>query len=108
MKHIFLRQVLEWRVEIDHGWSVPVGFLGKGLKKRLPADLWSAVEGTYAGACVTDNWEALAQTLDVFRHVAVEVAEYFGYTYPDELHQRIWAYVEKIRQLEPSEVRYKL
>jgi aminoglycoside 6-adenylyltransferase len=32
MKHVYLRQMLEWRVGIEHNWSVPVGLLGKGLK----------------------------------------------------------------------------
>jgi aminoglycoside 6-adenylyltransferase len=50
MKHIYLRQLLEWRMEIDHGWSVPAGNLGKGLKKRLPAHIWAQVEQTFVGA----------------------------------------------------------
>jgi aminoglycoside 6-adenylyltransferase len=99
MKQIYLRQVLEWRIEIDQDWSVPVGFLGKGLKKRLPPEIWDQVEQTYAGARLADNWEALARTMALFRQVAVEVGEHLGYAYPDDLHQRVRAYVEKIRQL---------
>jgi aminoglycoside 6-adenylyltransferase len=41
MKHVYLRPMLEWRVEVEHGWSIPVGSLGKGLKKRLPSEIWS-------------------------------------------------------------------
>jgi aminoglycoside 6-adenylyltransferase len=100
MKQIYLRQVLEWRVEIEHGWSVPVGFLGKGLKKGLPAGIWAQLEQTFAGAGVADNWEALARTMALFRQVALEVGEHLGYAYPDELHRRVAAYVEQIRQLE--------
>lgn len=100
MIHKYLRQMLEWRVEIDHGWSVPVGFLGKGLKKRLPPDLWAQVEGTFAGARVADNWQALRQTMALFRRVAVEVGDSLGYAYPDDLHQRVCAYVDQIEQLE--------
>ncbi len=100
MKHTYLRQLLEWRVEIDYGWSAPTGFLGKGLKKRLPPDIWALVELTYAGARLADNWEALTHTLDLFRRVAVEVGDRLGYAYPHDLHQRICAYVEQIRQLE--------
>ncbi len=100
MKHIYLRQLLEWRIEIDHRWSAPVGFLGKGLKKRLPPDIWAQVEQTYAGASLADNWEALAHTLDLFRRVAIEVGEHLGYAYPHDLHQRVSAYVEQIKQLE--------
>lgn len=100
MKHIYLRQLLEWRMEIDNDWSVQAGFLGKGLKQRLPADIWAQLEGTYVGASITDNWHALASTVELFHQVAIEVGEYLGYAYPDHLHQRVWAYVERIKRLE--------
>lgn len=101
MKHTYLRQMLEWRVEIEHDWSVPVGYLGKGLKKRLAPDIWGAVEQAYAGGSIAENWEALAHTLALFRRVAREVGDHLGYLYPDDLHQRVAAYVEQIKQLEP-------
>jgi aminoglycoside 6-adenylyltransferase len=100
MKHNYLRQLLEWRMEIDHGWSVPAGFLGKGLKKRLAPDIWAQVEQTYVGARLADNWDALAHTMALFRQVAVEVGEHLGYAYPHDLHQRVSAYVDQIKQLE--------
>ena len=99
MKHTYLRQMLEWRLEIDHAWSVPVAFLGKGLKKLLPRAIWTAFEATYVGAEIRDNWQALKLTMDLFRQVSMDVGAYFGYTYPEELHQRVSAYVEHIRQM---------
>jgi aminoglycoside 6-adenylyltransferase len=99
MKHKYLRQVLEWRLQIEGGWSVPVGALGKGLKKRLPPRLWDRLERCYAGGRLTDNWAALFQTLSLFRDVAVEVGEHLGYEYPDGLHREVCAYVERIGQL---------
>lgn len=100
MKHIYLRQLLEWRMEIDNDWSVQAGFLGKGLKQCLPVDIWAQLEGTYVGASITDNWHALASTVELFHQVSIEVGEYLGYAYPDHLHQRVWAYVERIKRLE--------
>jgi hypothetical protein len=38
--------------------------------------------------------------MELFRQVSKEVGDYFGYTYPDELHQRVWAYVEHIMQMD--------
>lgn len=99
MKHPFLRQLLDWRMEMEYGWSIPAQNLGKGLKKRLPAHLWTALERTYVGANIADNWEALAHTMALFRHVAIEVGTDLGYVYPDDLHQRVTAYVEQIKQL---------
>lgn len=105
MKHLFLRQALEWYVGMIHAWSAPVGSLGKGLKKHLPSELWAQVEAAYAGASMDENWRALMQTLAVFRRVAGDVGAQLGYEYPDELHARVAAYVEQIRALAADENR---
>lgn len=98
MKHVYLRRVLEWYVGLKFNWSVPVGSLGKGLKKHLPPDIWTRLEETYVGASPTDNWPALLKTMELFRQVASEVGSRLGYSYPDDLHERVLDYVEKIRQ----------
>jgi aminoglycoside 6-adenylyltransferase len=107
MKHIYLRQLLEWRAEMDHNWSVPIGSLGKGLKRYLPLDIWEQLEMTYADAQVEDNWVALANTITLFRRVAIEVGEHLGYEYPFELDERVHKYVEHIRQMEPPTLALK-
>ena len=98
MKHLFLRVMLEWRAELDHNWSMPVGALGKGLKKHLPPEIWSQLEGTYVGADLADNWEALFKTMSLFRQMAMEVGEALGYAYPQELDQRVTEYVKEMHR----------
>src|SRR5215207_2957082 len=88
MKHVYLRPMLEWRMELDHGWSMPTGALGKGLKKRLPTEIWDQLEDTFAGADIADNWASLFDTIALFRRVAIEVGEGLGYIYPHDLDQR--------------------
>jgi aminoglycoside 6-adenylyltransferase len=100
MKHVFLRQMLEWRAALDHDWSLPAGFLGRGLKKRLPPEIWSELERTYVGVGIEDNWEALFRTLALFRRVAVEVGAALGYAYPLDMDQRVVAYARQARGLE--------
>jgi len=102
MKHTYLRQLLEWRVEVDHDWSRSIGSLGKGLKKYLPPDLWTQFEETFVGAHLDDNWEALTKIMVFFRQVAVEVGERLGFEYPHDVHQRVMTYVEHIKQMKPS------
>ena len=97
MKHVYLRQVLEWKVGLDSNWSVPVGALGKGLKKRLPPEIWSQLEEAYAGAGLEENWEALFRTMALFRQVAIEVGEGLGYTYPYDLDERVTTYVKRMQ-----------
>ena len=99
MKHVYLRPMLEWYVEVNHNWSMPVGSLGKGLKKRLPAEIWSQLEGAYAGGNIEENWEALFRTMALFRQVSIEVGEALGYEYPHDLDQRVTGYVRKMQRM---------
>jgi len=101
MRYVYLQKFLECRAGMDHNWSLPVGVNGKGLKKQLPPELWSQLEGIFAGASLEDNWKALMNMIAVFRRVAMEVGEHLGYSYPHELDQGVTAYVEKIRHMEP-------
>lgn len=98
MKHVYLRTMLEWRVQIDHNWSLAAGNLGRGMKQRLLPPLWAGLERCYAGAGIDENWEALFATLDLFRQVAVEVAAELGYSYPHELDRRVTAYVQRVQE----------
>jgi aminoglycoside 6-adenylyltransferase len=100
MKHVYLRQMLEWKIGLDSNWSIPVGSLGKGLKKRLPSEIWTQMEKCYAGAGAAENWEALFRTMELFRQVAMEVGKGLGYTYPLDLDQRVTAYVQKMRRMQ--------
>ena len=97
MKHGYLRRMLEWRVELDYEWSVSVGSHGKGLKKRLPKTIWTALEATYVGAGLEENWEALYATLKLFREVGEQVAAGLGYEFPTELDRRVRVFLKKYR-----------
>jgi aminoglycoside 6-adenylyltransferase len=105
MKHVYLRQMLEWKIGLDTNWSIPVRSLGKGLKEQLPSDIWSQLENCYAGAGISKNWEALFRTVILFRRVAIEVGEGLGYTYPLELDQRVTAYVQIMRHMQERQDR---
>lgn len=98
MKHVYLRPMLEWLMGLHHNWSLPTGWLGKGLKKKLPPEIWSQLEATYAGADIADNWDALFRTMALFRRVAMEVGTGLGYTYPLELDERMTAFVKAMQK----------
>jgi aminoglycoside 6-adenylyltransferase len=97
MKHVYLRPMLEWLMGLNHNWSLPTGSLGKGLKKKLPADVWSQLEAAYAGANTADNWESLFRTMALYRRVAMEVGKGLGYNYPLELDERVTAFVKDMQ-----------
>ncbi len=97
MKHNCLRRMLEWRMEQDHQWTVPSGALGKGLKQRLPSDIWFQLEHTYVGAGIEENWDALFKTMTLFCQAAIVVADHLGYTYPLEMDQQVVSYVRNLK-----------
>ncbi|HXV43173.1 MAG TPA: aminoglycoside 6-adenylyltransferase, partial [Anaerolineae bacterium] len=100
LKQEHLRPMLEWRVEIDHGWSVKPGSYGRGLKKWLRPDLWTELENTYTGLEPEANWTALFKTIALFRKVALEVGQQLGYAYSHDLDRRVMAYLDKVKNLD--------
>ncbi len=70
------------------------------MKKALPTEIWSALEGTFVDASIEANWRALFQMTALFRQVAGTVATSLGYEYPQELDNGVTAYLEKIRHME--------
>ena len=97
MKFEKLRILLEWKMEIDRGWSVKPGADGKGLGRYVSRDVWAWLERTYVGTGTDENWEALFETVALFRKVAAEVADSPGYRYPSALHDRVVRYLTRVR-----------
>lgn len=96
MRYVYLLPMLEWRVECDHDWSLPVGINGKGLMTRLLRDVRDDLEGTYAGIDVEANRKAMFRMIGLFRRVAREVGESLGYAYPEDLDARVTSFARKM------------
>lgn len=94
-----MRRMLEWRIEIDHNWSVKPGVYGRGLKQLLPPDIWREFAGTYVLLDVEETWAALSRVIALFRQVAADVGNVLGYTYPQEVDDLVSAYLEAIRKM---------
>jgi aminoglycoside 6-adenylyltransferase len=56
MKQLDLRRMMEWRIEVDHNWSVRPGHSGKGLKRLLKPEILRELEATYVGPGEEENW----------------------------------------------------
>jgi len=99
MRQEHLRPILEWRLEIDHQWSVKPGPYGRRLKKWLSPAIWAELESTYSGAGLEANWAAMFKTIALFRKMAIEVGARLGYVYPHGLDRRAVAYLQKVKNL---------
>jgi aminoglycoside 6-adenylyltransferase len=94
-----LLEMLIWELELHHGWSLKPGALGKGLKKQLLPERWAALERTYVGSGLEENWSALFQAIELFREAGREVGQALGFAYPEELDRRAMNYLEKVARL---------
>lgn len=95
-----LGRLLEWRLELEHGWSLRPGVFGRGLERLLPPDLWAELAATYVGPSLEENWEALDRAVTLFRRVAKEVGDALGYAYPQQVDEWAGAYLRSIRAME--------
>lgn len=95
-----LRQVLEWQIEAERGWSLPLGTRGRGFKWLLGAQRWRELERSLSGPSVEEHWAALFTLSGLFGRTAAAVAEHLEYEYPLDLDRRVTAYVAHVRRLE--------
>jgi aminoglycoside 6-adenylyltransferase len=100
IKQQLLVKMLQWYVEIRYGWSLVLGPTGRHLKKYLPSDVWLGVETTFAGPRIDESWDALFSTTELFRRVAIEVADNLEYRYPHDLDENVTDYLARIRSME--------
>ncbi len=94
-----LMKMLAWYVGLKTGFSRNPGKLGKYLQRYLNPAIWSMLLKTYADGSYESSWEALYAMGDLFRIIAVRVAEHYGYEYPHGDDQRVTAHLHHVQQL---------
>jgi aminoglycoside 6-adenylyltransferase len=94
-----LMKMLDWYVGIQTDFNKTPGKLGKYLEKYLAPELWQHLLQTYSDADYDHTWDALLAMGELFRRVAVPVANYFGYTYPYGEDEHVTAHLLHVRHL---------
>jgi aminoglycoside 6-adenylyltransferase len=94
-----LMKMLVWHIGLKTDFSVNPGKLGKYFRRYLEPGFWDRLMGTYADASYEHTWDAMFIICDLFREVAIDVAEQLGFEYPLDDDTRVSAYLKHIRQL---------
>jgi aminoglycoside 6-adenylyltransferase len=94
-----LMKMLRWHVGVKTEFLVNPGKMGKYFQSHLEPDLWELLQRTFSDASYENTWEALFATCDLFRKIAIPLAEHFGFAYPFEEDKRVTAHLEHVRAL---------
>jgi len=94
-----LMKMLTWYVGMQTGFSQCPGKLGKYMKRFLEPDLWQLLCQTYSDADYEHTWQALFAMSELFRRVAIPVAQQFGFTYPQQDDERVSAHLRHVHSL---------
>ncbi len=92
-------KMVDWYFGVQTGFQKSPGKLGKYLKRQLDPSVWAQIENTYASSRADAAWQALFTMNDLFRSLALEVAQHFGFTYPAEDDRRVSAFIRLIHDL---------
>ncbi len=94
-----LNKMLVWYIGMRTDFLKSPGKMGKYFEHLLEPELWQMLVNTYSDADYGHTWDALLLMGELFRRVAIPVAERFGFTYPDGEDQRVTAHLRHVRQL---------
>jgi aminoglycoside 6-adenylyltransferase len=94
-----LDKMLAWYVGVCNGFQKSPGKMGKYLDTCLEPELWQLLLSTYSDADYEHTWEALLAIGELFRRVAIPVAQHFGFSYPHGDDQRVSAHLRHVRHL---------
>jgi aminoglycoside 6-adenylyltransferase len=94
-----LDKMLVWYVGICTDFQKSPGKMGKYLQQYLEPKLWQLLLSTYSDADYDHTWDALLAMGELFRRIALPVAEHFSFTYPDSDDERVSAHLRHVRRL---------
>lgn len=94
-----LTKMLAWHIGVKTGFSRNPGKLGKYFQQCLEPELWELYLRTYSDADYDRTWDALFAMGDLFRIVAVRVADHFAYEYPHDDDKNVSAHLRHVRGL---------
>ena len=89
--------MLEWQARAVHGPAHDVWYDGRYLAEWADPRALAALPRTFAGFDAESLWQALFETLSLYRRSGNEVARRPGYAYPAAADERITGWLWSVR-----------
>lgn len=94
-----LDEMVSWWIGFHHEYNISTGKMGKYYKKYLPEAHWSMYEKTYSDRDYENFWDSIFTACELFRDLAVQLAEALSFTYPVKDDENMTQYLKHIRKL---------
>lgn len=94
-----LMKMLTWHIGLRTDFQVSPGKQGKYFQRYLEPELWDALLKTFSDAGYEHTWDALFAACELFRRVAIPIAEHYGFEYPFEEDRKVFAHLQHVRSL---------
>jgi len=94
-----LLKMLTWYIGVKTQFSRNPGKFGKYFQQYLEQELWDMLQKTYTDASYDSTWEALFTMCDLFRIVAIRVADHCGHSYPHGDDKNVSTHLQHVRVL---------
>ncbi len=96
IKQEFLLQMIRWHEQAKHQWNYSTHSQGKRMQDWVAGETWSRLQVCYACFDPKDCWQALNQTMKLFRDLSTETAALLKFSYPQDLDDSISTFAKSI------------
>jgi aminoglycoside 6-adenylyltransferase len=93
-----LLKIMEWYAQCSQNWEVDTWFGGHHIETWLDDQTLDELQKVFGHFSAEDSWRALFATMNLFRRLATDVADYLGCNYPVELDQKVTFRIEEIQK----------
>ena len=91
--------MLEWHIGMKTDFIVNAGKFGRHFEKYIEKDMWVQFKRTFSNAEYENIWESFFVMGNLFREVANEIANAYGYPYPQGDDDRVTSYLKHVKAL---------
>ncbi|TKI86425.1 aminoglycoside 6-adenylyltransferase [Bacillus mycoides] len=91
--------MIEWHIGMKTNFTVNTGKFGKHFEQYFEKDTWEQFKRTFSNAEYENIWESFFVMGDLFREVANEIANAYGYQYPQGDDDRVTSYLKHVKVL---------
>jgi aminoglycoside 6-adenylyltransferase len=91
--------MLEWHIGMKTNFTVNTGKFGKHFEQYVEKDTWEQFRKTFSNAEYENIWESFFVMGDLFREVANEIANTYGYQYPQDDDDKVTSYLKHVKVL---------